>query len=415
MRTRLLVDERQDMTYKVAARYIEYGRDYWANQPYYTAVKRCRSIAMVDVVTKNFKSRRQQGEIVNNPMWKVSYQRFVRLSNVIGTTDGISKPTLFELNHLPVAGFYYEKYSTPNKAVDAFCAAFSSDSQIAQTKAWANIDVSEMQTWASLGELPETIRMIVDLLKQALKLTIAAKRGDVKTLVREVKKLRSFDTYADAWLMWRYGVRPLIGEITSLLKILESKPIIGKRQTFRGKHVIEVPDTITMIHVPWSQGGAGWDYRKRERLTGVFRAGVLVQIENSINSGLAMLGLDNPLEAIWELTPMSFILDWFVNVGDVINAIIGNPSLSPVCSYVTEEITQTTLMDCVGHSQNGDTNITQVYCFSNNTIAVDPGYCNTFITARRRVPLAERYALPRLRVSLSLAKLTDLALIARKL
>lgn len=415
MRTRFLTDESSYLTYKVAAHYIAYGVDYWASQPYTSYPERRRVIAMVDIVTPNFRSRRNQGEIINNPMWTVSYQRFERPSNVKGTTNGVGMPTLFEVNHIPVAGFNYDSHSTPNEAVDAICELYSSESSIAQTKAWANIDVSEMQMWASMGELPETIRMIVDLLKQAARLTIAAKRGDLKALAREVKKTKSFDTYADAWLMWRYGIRPLVGEITSLLKILESKPIVGKRQTFRGKHVVEVPDVITNIHAAWSQGGAGWDFRKKENTVRVFRAGVLVQIENSINSGLAMLGFDNPLEAIWELIPFSFIIDWFFNVGDIINAIIGNPSLSPVSSFVTETVSLTTVVECVGYSRNGDTDPTQVYCFGNNTITVDPGYVNTFITAKRRVPLAERYSLPTLRIKLDVAKLTDLALIARKL
>lgn len=324
-------------------------------------------------------------------------------------------PELFEVNHLIVAGFDYDSHNTPNSAVDALCGLYSSESIIAQTSAWANIDVSEMQTWASLGELPETIRMIVDLLKKAFKLTIAAKRGDVTTLIRELKHLRKFDTYADAWLMWRYGVRPLVGEITALLKILEATPIVGKRRTFRGKYVHEMPDTAIDSHAVWSGTGAGWDYKITEKRNAIFRAGVLVQIENSINSGLAMLGFDNPLEAVWELVPYSFIADWFFNIGDVINAIIGNPSLSPVCSFVTETVTHTVIAECSGFSLNGDPDITQNYCFANNTLVVTPGYVNTFITATRRVPLAERYSLPKLRVKLSLAKLTDLALIARKL
>lgn len=415
MRTRYLVNEAVSKSYKPADSYIVYGYNQWAGQPTYNYAERRRVIAMVDTVTPNFKALRARGEIVNNPMWKVSYQRLEKPSNAHGTGPGDGICTYWELNCLPAAGFNYDLHSTPQAAVDALCSQYSSDSIVAQTKAWANIDVSEMQAWASLGELPETIRMIVDLLKQAMKLTIAAKRGDIKTLSKEVKKLRKFDTYADAWLMWRYGVRPLVGEITALLKILEAKPIVGKRQTFRGKHVVTPEDVVTYSHVNWSGGGAGWDFKTTEKLTTTFRAGVMVQIENSINSGLALLGLDNPLEAIWELIPFSFIIDWFFNVGDVINAIIGNPSLSPVCSFVTEEVTRTTLVETIGWSMRGDTTTCQLHAYTFGTTTMTPGYVNTFITAKRRVPLAERYSLPQIRVKLSLAKFTDLALIARKL
>ena len=415
MRTRILVDDANFVPYKVADSYIVYGENRWASQPYKYYADRRRVIAMVDVITEDFHRRSRNGEIINNPMWKVSYQRVEMPSNVHGTGTGNETCTYWELNFLPEAGFNYDLHSTPQSAVDALCDLYSSDSLVAQTKAWANIDVSEMQAWASLGEMPETIRMIVDLLKQAFKLTIAAKRGDTKTLLREVKKLRKFDTYADIWLLWRYGIRPLIGDITSLLKVLDAKPIVGKRQTFRGKHTLVYDDVVTNSHVNWSAGGAGWDFKTTERLFATFRAGVMVQIENSINSGLAILGLDNPLEAIWELIPFSFIIDWFVNVGDVISAILLNPSLSPVCSFVTEEVTRTAIVQCTGYSWNNDLEPCQVHSRIHNTMVMTPGYVNTFITAKRRVPLAERYSLPRVRVKMDLAKLTDLALIARKL
>lgn len=416
MRTRIFINEGTSVPYKVADAFIQNGINTWANQPVYSYVKNRRVLAMVDVVTPKFRSIQQSGGIVNNPMWKVSYQRNEKPSNVNGSVGaGLDVCSYWELNWVVPAGFNYDSYVTPQAAVDALCGQYSSDSEIAQASAWANIDVSEMQAWASIGEMPETIKMIVDLLKQAFKLTLAAKRGDMKTLIREVKKLRKFDTYADAWLLWRYGVRPLVGEITSLLKVLDATPIIGKRQTFRGKYNLIAEDVVTNSHVNFSAGGAGWDFKHTEKVNATFRAGVMVQIESTINSGLALLGLDNPLEAVWELIPFSFIVDWFLNVGDVINAIIGNPSLSPVCSFVTETVTRTSIVQCTGWSRNGDTQGCFTKSLANGTLTVEPGYSNTFITCKRRVPLAKRYNLPQIRVKLSWAKLTDLATIARKL
>lgn len=414
MRTRVLVNTGTLKPYKVSAEIVN-GVNIRANEPNYYAHNGRRLIAMVDTVTPNYRKRSRDGEILNNPLWKVSYQRDEKPSNVHGTGPGAGSCTYWEVNCKPAAGFVYDKYASPQAAVNALCDQYSSDSEIAQVKAWSNIDVSEMQAWASAGEFPETVRMIIDLLKQAIKLTIAAKRGDVKTIAKEFKKLKKFDTHADTWLMWRYGIRPLVGEITALLKILDAQPIKGKRQTYRGKLVNETIDATKMKHVNWSAGGAGWDFKISTKEYSTFRAGVMVQIENSINSGLAMLGIDNPLEAIWELIPFSFIIDWFFNVGDIIAAAVGNPSLSPVCSYVTEEITQSAIVETIGWSHNGDTTTCHKFASNAGTLIVTPGYVNTFITAKRRVPLAKRYALPTLRMNLSLAKLTDLALIARKL
>lgn len=417
MRTRVFQNEFVPGYYKVADEYVSRGVNLWAGTAVTMYPKSQKFMAMVDIVTPRFKSKRNQGEIVNNPMWKVVYQRAEKPTIVSGKGDDRSCASFWKLGWIPSVGVVLNT-ANPVATINDLCASYSSESEIAQTKAWANIDLSEMQAWASMGEFPETVKMIADILKVVYRSFFAVRRGDVGNLRKELKALKNFHNHAaDLWLMWRYGVRPLIGEIQALLKILSMKPLVGKRQTFRGKHTFDGTQhpTETYSHKPWSAKGAGWDFKTKVIETRSYRAGVMVQIESDINSAAAILGLDNPISGAYELIPCSFILDWFFNVGDTIAAMVGNPSLSPVCSFVTEEVTSTTIANYYGYSQFPDSEPCQQQASANGSLLVEPGYVNTFITVKRRIPLAKRYNLPHLNLKLDAAKLLDLALIARQL
>jgi hypothetical protein len=55
-------------------------------------------------------------------------------------------------------------------------------------------------------------------------------------------------------------------------------------------------------------------------------------------SGITMKGL---ISTPWELVPYSFVVDWFVNVGDYINALIPSPLYNQLVSGLTTVRTST--------------------------------------------------------------------------
>jgi hypothetical protein len=78
----------------------------------------------------------------------------------------------------------------------------------------------------------------------------------------------------------------------------------------------------------WSTWGAtnllqSVNYRLKltEERTVRCEIGYVVRGQNSLTSTLQQLGLDNPAMLAWELTTLSFVADWFVNVSDVLEQI----------------------------------------------------------------------------------------------
>lgn len=394
--------------------YIDFDRtNYYTTYPYYPDFF---VSGMIDVVSSEFRARQRLGEIINNPLWAFTFnlkQTKMRIGCEGRCQYYIKKePELVIPSGWTFGPPFLNGYAA---VVDTICNAHSAESSIAQAKAWANIDVSEIQGLASLGELPETINMLFDLVKEALKLTLAAKRGDFAYVFKSAKKAgATVDGLANLWLGYRYGIRPLITEIRSLMQAVAADLEKGQRFTARGKNKEEGKSTSTDNRITTPSTSMGVVFNETLEWSRSYRSGVLVSIDRSIDQTAAIWGLDSPFEAAWELVPFSFIIDWFTNIGDCLGALVLNPGLSPLSSWVTEIISQSITRKAVSVYDAW----TGTDCWDDiaEAHALDP-YCQTtaIYTVKRRIPLAERFQSPSLKLNLNLAKLTDLALIARKL
>lgn len=393
--------------------------DYLRNEmiPYQ---KSSHFVGMVDVVTPNFHKERSKGELYNNPLWQVDNLVSQEPSMLYGKglcPVGINYE--YNLWHMIPPKFSIDALDTG--VLDTVANEYSSESEIAQTQAWANIDVSEIAGAASLGELPETVEWLADLFKTFLELTTALRRKDIKKIIKIGKKLKTVDGAGDLWLSYRYALRPLISDVLAALNALQAELEKGMRFTARGKYSCTEGPSSSTIDLPFENSWSGIDgsfwrlsCTRNWQSTRSYRAGVLVEVDRSIDTAMAIWGLDNPLEAIWELTSLSFIWDWFFNIGSVLNALLLNPGLSPKLSYVTEVFDlEDTVRVIEGHpGPNYSLGCSQ---------SIEPwqirvyGQTSQKLMLKRRVPLAKRYSLPHINVRLDVAKLTDILLIARKL
>lgn len=396
--------------------YTDYGGQTFLYSPTGSYWPDCLVSGMVDVVSQNYHRKSREGEIVNNPMWSFIFN--LKQTKMRVACEGQCRYYVKHKPELAIPSFWYPKSTSYAEQVDAICDAHSTESSIAQAAAWANIDVSEIQGLASLGELPETIKMLIDIFKLVIRLTVAAKRGDLSYITKYAKKAGfTIDGLSDIWLGYRYGIRPLIGDIQNLLAAVAKDLEKGLRLTYRGKHLVPLT-TVTqqnlIAYPPPHQGMyLGVKYSRKLEHSASFRAGVLVQIDHTINSMTSVWGLDSPIEAVWELVPFSFIVDWIANVGDCIAAAILNPSLSPRASWVTEQISTTEICDATSAY---DGKLGQCW---NNAVPLymaDPPCRSVCVTTvKRRLPIAARYNLPSIRLNLDLSKIADLILIARKI
>lgn len=142
-------------------------------------------------------------------------------------------------------------------------------------------------------------------------------------------------TVSGQYLNWQFGVKPLLSDIKKLGAI--SKAVQDRlaylRQTW-GKRVrvghyeefSEEPSKIERTASTFSDGEVTvtpYSYR------GFFRAGGyifhtldrLYGMEATLRGASGALGLLNPVEAVWNAIPFSFVLDWFGRIGNVLSRL----------------------------------------------------------------------------------------------
>jgi hypothetical protein len=145
--------------------------------------------------------------------------------------------------------------------------------------------------------------------------------------------IRRLKSAADAWLQYRYGVRPLIKDIVGIFEGLEQKVGV-MRVTTRAQG--EISRNAESTHTYDALPGVLLTYGIQKTDVVKVRAMSLDEyfVSRSERIGFTGKGL---LTVPWELVPYSFVADWFVNLGDYLNALVPLPSLKQLGSCLTTE------------------------------------------------------------------------------
>lgn len=211
---------------------------------------------------------------------------------------------------------------------------------IAQLPSGPNSDVTSMITnvtseanqgtldaLTAVAEMPETVREIMKLVSDCVHLYKDARKKEI-WLYNKVKRIQgldnsqmsainrakaikdTMDAIADVWLTFRYGIMPNVYLIQDIVKTSESLGTEFLR--FRGRTQTKMK--VDNINLP-SDWTTDWNIPLDGR----------VCIKRSYSTGGAelkdLLGA-NLFVTAWELVPLSFVVDWFINIGDALGALI---------------------------------------------------------------------------------------------
>lgn len=140
-------------------------------------------------------------------------------------------------------------------------------------------------------------------------------------------------TAAGAWLYWSYGVKPLASDIYNGLDFLSKDPP-DREIKVSAKFTLKRSDLV-----PPSPGYYGtlttWD------LTFRGRCGARVEVANANRYLLSEMGLTNPASWVIEAIPLSFVVDWFSNLSQVVSSWTDFEGLSITSKWRSEKTTCT--------------------------------------------------------------------------
>jgi hypothetical protein len=186
------------------------------------------------------------------------------------------------------------------------------------------------------------------------------------------------------------------------------------RLTFRGHESDSksVGDTIESPNGTWFDGARRF-FIERETVVNLdVRSGVLTQLET--DSKLPAWGFTEVLESAWELVPYSFIIDWFLNVGNTIAAFTPDYGLRALASWTVATTSVVKTFRIAGSSADMPT-ATSTLDPLEHTNFVTGGELRDITITKERIPNPSRSLLPRVNLRLSTAKLLDLLVIAKNL
>lgn len=251
--------------------------------------------------------------------------------------------------------YYLEGYRKISEACSANCnpsshtgwavstfedgAALALYNQIYQ-KAYGRLmqDLSSIQSQlgADIGERKQAMNSMLARVGQLTKAARALRRGNVVEFVSSLglyttnRKRSVRRTAADlggVWLEFSYGWVPLVKDIYSAVQVLQkpwpNRVIKGKAQ---GKYHLFQPWPYSQ----WYVDTMTYDWHLRCHLQ------TRVSVDNYYAWKANELGLLNPLSIAWELVPFSFVVDWFVPIGNYLQGLTDFVGLSLTNSFVSK-------------------------------------------------------------------------------
>jgi len=231
-----------------------------------------------------------------------------------------------------------------------------------------------------------------------------------RDLAKGLKKFRNNRTLTNDWLEYRYGWRLLLKDnYDGLVKIhdLRTRGIPSRCKVRATSKEFISGEVSRDGGINWYLD-LNWDYQVnwRYRYTRQTDREVAISFLYTNDAPPALrlgtlqsLGITNPLNLAWELIPYSFVVDWFLPVGDYLTGLdtfIGKTFKAGCISYITN--IKTTVTPCGFVGTNG---------YSVSSAVMPQAYAEE--RYYKRVPLSAFPSanLPRLQINLNLNRALD--------
>lgn len=178
---------------------------------------------------------------------------------------------------------------------------------------------SSFDLGVTIGEGRESVELITERISDIIKSVRQLRKGNLggalRTLAhvpkggrRGAQSALTAGSIRNAWLELQYGWMPLIRDIYNAAEFVKLKPRIERvkaRTTYRGSakpYGSSIPQSRVQVF-------------KNDR-----RLQLIVEVSHTPTM-MERLGLTDPLSIAYDLTPLSFVADWFTPIGDYLKTL----------------------------------------------------------------------------------------------
>lgn len=404
---------------------------------------------MQDYDTAGFHRLSRNGQIILNPMVSytcdlhdtravIGYHRSAwsnssRIGEPLSTLDGVMGINHSALSYgiLPprTAGPRLRPPVTSGAALSSRFDAILEDAGLdnwvdgfeenALVRAVSNETAADAAVLSTVGEFGETVRLLPDTLRLFAGFSRQLQTRVISLIGRSRAKVwargallhttpKEAKLLSNAWLQYRYGIRPLIYDIRNIARAVERR--LSPRLTCRGY----ASGNKSLNRYSWAELD---DHEIRgtthTAISTVSRAGTLCSVDTDLaNISAVRLGADRILTTAWDLVPYSFMVDWFLDISSLVGTWQPSIGLKRLGDWVTTEtsITQTFKVDKSSPCfSSWDSSFYYYYYYTTTINLIGSGYVVSRITRRRRlVNVASAATHVRYEPRVGVANLTDL-------
>jgi len=203
----------------------------------------------------------------------------------------------------------------------------------------------------SLAEMHQAYELFANPLDNVRKLVrhfrTSAKRA--KGFEKVLADSNAFIRFASSeWLRFRYGITPFVSDVKAAMVVLKKKYEV-KPQVYTARAKGQIGSTTKNTGSFDITGIARVSYG----ITGTHQVSVRAgYYDKYTSSPWTDLGLTfhNTILVWWELTRYSFVVDWFVNVGDLLYANVPRAGVQGLGGYISQREDKVTLVFPTGYT-----------------------------------------------------------------
>jgi hypothetical protein len=309
---------------------------------------------MADIVTPNFHKLQAKGHLIFNPMHSRSDESAIVEAGHGYTRKQFPTPACVISGQSYFSGMEIDgPYLAKGLNVGVVKALPTPDMTLLTAKEESDL-VTEISTkvLADRGSGTSNLFESVAEYKQTLNMFRKPLKGLFRFFHKNGRRMKLMGP-AEAWLTYRYGIKPLISDIEMIVVGLK-KNVGLQRQTTRAKGEIHKQSVAS------SNFSDAWARTNWSRITSddlVVRGMAIDEYVASVASNIGF-GWKNLSTVPWELLPFSFVLDWFVSLGDFLKAYAPSPGYKMLGSCVTIDRTISAMWTATSTTQIGGNIIT---------------------------------------------------------
>jgi hypothetical protein len=227
--------------------------------------------------------------------------------------SGLSQPgATSSYGYTPADSEFFDNLGVPNVSQNLIHEA--------ETKALAKIQGAKYNLGATLAEAKRTAEEIGGLVTQLVHIILDVFRGRWKNLAKRFGKMvgpqKGAQTLASAWLMYQFGIKPIVNDVEGMLAswndlALKGDMLIHVEATAKAKE-LPIPWLVKPARYKWAR----WD-GTCERSARVI---LWASVDDVALATYSRYGL-NPATMLWEALSFSWLIDYVLSIGNFLGAL----------------------------------------------------------------------------------------------